>query len=226
MRPIFLNAPVGHGVDVTNDGNSDTESDTENGSSSSSNVHGNGDGKTSGKNGVGGALSFEAASKLLRSCVSVCVVDDDRTGEVVLLHKDSGTLIMSDLLYKSNPAIVGPGGSANSYSTPKWFGECGNAGTNNLAQPRLCSSLAHPEPHLIHPPPTPIHPDSPTLSRGPAGALLRPPSGQQQRAAAELPHAPPRALDRHGGNAQLGRPRALVEVRPRPRVPHRSHGGR
>ena len=153
MRPVVLNAPVGDGIDVTNDGNSDAQSDTENGRGD---VNGNGGGGGSGGSGGGGsgALSFEAASTLLRSCVSVCVVDDDRTGEVVLLHKDSGTLIMSDLLYKSNPTIVGPGGSANSYSTPKWFGESGHE--HNSALPHLCFDSARPTPAPT--PSAPIHP--------------------------------------------------------------------
>ena len=38
-----------------------------------------------------------------------------RSGEIVMLHRSSKTLIISDLLYKSNPQVVGPGGGINPY---------------------------------------------------------------------------------------------------------------
>ena len=53
----------------------------------------------------------------------ICIVDDNRTGEVVLLHKPSKTLIISDLLYKSDTAISGPGGAEHNYSWPEWFAD-------------------------------------------------------------------------------------------------------
>ena len=49
------------------------------------------------------------------------IVDDDRSGEVVLLHRPTGTAIVSDLLYKSAPAVVGPGGGTAQYTLPDWF---------------------------------------------------------------------------------------------------------
>lgn len=51
----------------------------------------------------------------------VCIVDDNRTGEIVLLHRPSKTLILSDVLYKSTRDIVGPGGVDHHYSFPEWF---------------------------------------------------------------------------------------------------------
>ena len=43
----------------------------------------------------------QRAMELLESACDVAVVEDNRTGEIVLLHRASGTLVMSDLLYKS-----------------------------------------------------------------------------------------------------------------------------
>jgi hypothetical protein len=65
----------------------------------------------------------QRAMELLESACEVAVVEDNRTGEIVLLHRASGTLVMSDLLYKSNPDMVGPGGGKNQYSQPEWFAE-------------------------------------------------------------------------------------------------------
>ena len=59
--------------------------------------------------------------KLLKSNFDICVVNDNRTGEIILLHKSTKTLIISDLLYKSNPKMVGPGGSKHRYTHPEWF---------------------------------------------------------------------------------------------------------
>jgi nicotinamidase-related amidase len=59
----------------------------------------------------------------LREVCKVSVLDDRRTGEVVMLHVSSKTLIVSDLLYKSAPEVVGPGGTKNHYSLPRWFAE-------------------------------------------------------------------------------------------------------
>ena len=47
----------------------------------------------------------------LHAVFRVAVLDDNRSGEVVLLHRASGTLILSDLLYKSTAHVVGPGGT-------------------------------------------------------------------------------------------------------------------
>ena len=58
-----------------------------------------------------------------QNILDVCVIDDNRTGEVVLLHKSTQTLIISDLLYKSKATTCGPGGAKHNYSWPKWFAE-------------------------------------------------------------------------------------------------------
>ena len=76
-----------------------------------------------------------AAWELLQSGFEVCVVDDSRTGEIVLLHKHSKTLMMSDLLYKSSASIVGPGGTTNHYSQPEWFAEVGRFQWKNPVLP-------------------------------------------------------------------------------------------
>ena len=66
-------------------------------------------------------FSRDAASELLNSHFDVCVVDDNRTGEIVLRHRATATLILSDLLYKSDAGIVGPGGKTVRYTGPQWF---------------------------------------------------------------------------------------------------------
>jgi nicotinamidase-related amidase len=73
--------------------------------------------------GAVGAEKRTAAWELLQSVFQVCIADDNRTGEIVMLHRQSKTLLMSDLLYKSNPAVTGPGGGVNHYTTPDWFAE-------------------------------------------------------------------------------------------------------
>ena len=65
----------------------------------------------------------DAVSELLNSHFDVCVVDDNRTGEIVLRHRSTATLILSDLLYKADARIVGPGGQAVRYTGPEWFAE-------------------------------------------------------------------------------------------------------
>ena len=55
------------------------------------------------------ALSLSLSSLLFSS--NTCF----RSGEIVMLHRSSKTLIISDLLYKSNPQVVGPGGGVNPY---------------------------------------------------------------------------------------------------------------
>ena len=54
----------------------------------------------------------------LQEVCSVSVLDDRRTGEVILLHHPSKTLVVSDVLYKSTSEVVGPGGKENHYSLP------------------------------------------------------------------------------------------------------------
>merc|ERR1719221_2267841 len=39
------------------------------------------------------------------------------------MHAASRVLLISDLLYKSNPDVTGPGGPVNHYSLPEWFAE-------------------------------------------------------------------------------------------------------
>jgi len=60
---------------------------------------------------------------LLQTVFDICIVDDNRTGEIIFMHQKTNTLILSDLLYKSNADVVGPGGSTNHYTTPEWFAE-------------------------------------------------------------------------------------------------------
>jgi len=71
----------------------------------------------------GAAAEINPAWEEIRQIFHPYVVDDNRTGEIVLLHRATKTLIMSDLLYKSNPDVVGPGGKANHYSCPDWFAQ-------------------------------------------------------------------------------------------------------
>jgi hypothetical protein len=59
--------------------------------------------------------------ELLRHNFEIAIIDDNRTGEIVLLHKKSKILIISDLLYKSSAEIVGPGGVKHNYTYPEWF---------------------------------------------------------------------------------------------------------
>ena len=66
-------------------------------------------------------LNHQKNWNLLQSIFDVGIVNDNRTGEIVLLHKNTKTLIISDLLYKSNPKMVGPGGSKHRYTDPEWF---------------------------------------------------------------------------------------------------------
>ena len=82
-----------------------------------------GEAPTSSGTTTGVAPEVVAAWGLLCTVCDVSVVDDQRTGEVVLLHRPTKTLIVSDLLYKSTstPDLAGPGSSTNHYSTPEWF---------------------------------------------------------------------------------------------------------
>ena len=59
--------------------------------------------------------------KVLCSVCDVMLMADNRTSEVVLRHKATKTLVVSDLLYKSTPDVVGPGGVDHCYASPAWF---------------------------------------------------------------------------------------------------------
>jgi len=74
------------------------------------------------------ALMLEELNRVFE----IAVLDDNRSGEIVLLHRASGTLIISDLLYKSTPEVVGPGGTTgaagetpqqHAFTAPSWFAE-------------------------------------------------------------------------------------------------------
>ena len=67
------------------------------------------------------AANVVEAWETLTSICDVTVIDDRRTGEVVMRHRESNVLILSDLLYKSNTKVVGPGGAKNHYTHPEWF---------------------------------------------------------------------------------------------------------
>ena len=58
-------------------------------------------------NKANGCYGWEEVEKVCR----VAVLEDGRTGEIVLLHRLSSILIVSDLLYKSRAEVVGPGGA-------------------------------------------------------------------------------------------------------------------
>merc|ERR1719353_1568431 len=91
-------------------------------------IHGGGDGGGDGKMvcvppRIGGATPKQLAAaaavfKVIQSVCDVGLMADNRTGEVVLRHRPTKTLIVSDLLYKSDPSVVGPGGVNHRYSTP------------------------------------------------------------------------------------------------------------
>ena len=58
---------------------------------------------------------------LLDENFEVCVINDDRTTEIVLMHKKTKTLIFSDLLYRSSTHVNGPGAKNKPYTFPSWF---------------------------------------------------------------------------------------------------------
>ena len=76
---------------------------------------------------MSGDQNHQKTWEILESTFDIIVVDDNRSGEIVLLHKPTKTLIISDLLYKSDPAMVGPGGTKHRYTDPEWFAQ----GRNN-----------------------------------------------------------------------------------------------
>jgi len=81
---------------------------------------------------------YAAVLDELSAAFEIAVLDDNRSGEIVLLHRASGTLILSDALYKSTPEVVGPGGTTppgrsgeaaqapreqHAFTKPAWFAE-------------------------------------------------------------------------------------------------------
>lgn len=76
--------------------------------------------------GSGVPLEYDFVKSVWMELKSVCdvsIINDRRTGEVVMCHRPSKTLIVSDLLYKSSPSVCGPGGKSNHYSFPEWFAQ-------------------------------------------------------------------------------------------------------
>ena len=69
--------------------------------------------------GQGGEVQLEVVNKAdgcpgweeVEKVCKAAVLEDGRTGEIVLLHRPSRILIVSDLLYKSRADVVGPGGA-------------------------------------------------------------------------------------------------------------------
>lgn len=57
------------------------------------------------------------------SAFEVVVCDDQRSTEVVLCHKQSQTLLISDLLYKAATKSLGPGGPKHRYTLPEWYAQ-------------------------------------------------------------------------------------------------------
>ena len=76
---------------------------------------------------MSGDQNHQKTLEILESTFDIIVVDDNRSGEIVLLHKSTKTLIISDLLYKSDPAMVGPGGTKHRYTDPEWFAQGRNS---------------------------------------------------------------------------------------------------
>ena len=70
-------------------------------------------------------LKVSEVSAAISAHFEVFMVDDNRTREVVLLHRKSKTLILSDLLYKasSRDELQGPGGAEHRFTFPKWFAQ-------------------------------------------------------------------------------------------------------
>lgn len=61
----------------------------------------------------------------LKEIFDLFLVEDNRTTELVFIHKESGVLIISDLLYKTSSSneLKGPGGTTHRYTFPKWFAQ-------------------------------------------------------------------------------------------------------
>jgi len=66
-----------------------------------------------------------AHKQYLQEFLDIFTVEDNRTTEIVLIHKPSGVLVLSDLLYKSSSRgdLTGPGGDGHRYCFPKWFAQ-------------------------------------------------------------------------------------------------------
>lgn len=77
-----------------------------------------------GKNGSE-KLTIAQHKQYLEDILDIFAVEDNRTTEIVLIHKPSGVLVMSDLLYKSTSRdeLKGPGGDRYRYCFPKWFAQ-------------------------------------------------------------------------------------------------------
>jgi hypothetical protein len=69
--------------------------------------------------------SIAEHKRLLEKFLDIFTVEDNRTTEIVLIHKPSSVLVLSDLLYKSSSRdeLKGPGGERHRYSFPKWFAQ-------------------------------------------------------------------------------------------------------
>merc|ERR1719240_962970 len=70
-------------------------------------------------------LKIAEHKKYLEEFLDFFIVEDNRTTEIVLIHKPSGVLVLSDLLYKtsSRNELKGPGGTSHRYTFPKWFAQ-------------------------------------------------------------------------------------------------------
>lgn len=70
-------------------------------------------------------LTIAEHKQYLEEFLDVFLVEDNRTTEIDLIHKPSGVLVLSDLLYKasSRDELKGPGGDRHRYSFPKWFAQ-------------------------------------------------------------------------------------------------------
>jgi hypothetical protein len=70
-------------------------------------------------------LSIAEHKQYLEEFLAIFLVEDNRTTEIDLIHKPSGVLVLSDLLYKSSnrAELKGPGGQRHRYSFPKWFAQ-------------------------------------------------------------------------------------------------------
>lgn len=71
------------------------------------------------------APSIDQHKQYLTEFLDIFIVEDNRTTEIDLIHKPSGVLVLSDLLYKSSnrAELKGPGGASHRYSFPKWFAQ-------------------------------------------------------------------------------------------------------
>jgi len=70
-------------------------------------------------------LTIAEHKQFLEQFLDIFTVEDNRTTEIVLLHRPSSVLVLSDLLYKSSSRdeLKGPGGETHRYAFPKWFAQ-------------------------------------------------------------------------------------------------------